>query len=211
MQKLATAAEDIAVNIKTDALGVIESVENWEEVRDYMAASLDSLKNDFGELPEMEKIFEKMKGMYSTKSSVEASAIQDAQQFHNFNGGKFVLNETVTGQIKTHNLYDNSKPFDTEVSITLEKLDAENDQYIIRSIQEVNSEQLTETTFNYFKEMLEGMGQEFIGREKFMDLKNLVEIVSRIHNTGWVLESVFWKEVIADGITNIEVRRIEMK
>jgi hypothetical protein len=36
-QKLAAVAEDIAVDIKTDELGVIQSVENWEEVRNYMA------------------------------------------------------------------------------------------------------------------------------------------------------------------------------
>ena len=44
-----------------------------------------------------------------------------------------------------------------------------------------------------------------------MKLTNSVETVSRIHNTGWVLESVLWKEVIADGKTNMEIRTIQMK
>lgn len=211
VQRLASAAENVAVLIKTDELGVIQSVENWEEVRDYMANSLDTLRSEFGGLPEMNKVFEQMKGMYSTKASIEASAIQDAQQFHSFNGGKFILNETLTGQIETPNLYESDKPFDTEVSITVEELDAENNQYIIRSIQEVNSEQLTETTFNYLKKMTDEWGQEFIEREKFKDIKNIVETVSRIHNTGWVLESILWKEVMAEGTTNMEIRIIKMK
>lgn len=211
VQKLAKIAEDISVDIKTDELGVIQSVENWEEVRDYMAKSFDTLIGDLPKSPEMDKIFNQMKRMYATKSSIEATAIQDAQQFHNFHGGKFTLHETVTGQIKTPNLYDNDRPFDTDVSVTLEELDAENNQYIIRSIQEVNSEQLTETTFKYLKEMTEGIGGKFMEREEFMDLTNVVETVSRIHNTGWVLESVLWKEVKAEGTTNMEIRRIEMK
>lgn len=211
VKKIAALAEDISVDIKTDELGVIQSVENWEEVRGYMAVSLDSLKREFDGIPGMDKVFEQMQGMYSTKSAIEASAIQDVQQFHNFYGGMFILNETVTGQLKTANLYEVDKPFDTEVTVTLEELDADNNQYIIRSIQEVNSEQLTETTFNYLKRMTDELGQEFIEREEFTDLKNIVETVSRIHNTGWVLESVLWKEVIADGITNMEIRRIEMK
>ncbi|MFC2188350.1 hypothetical protein ACFCT7_13625 [Fulvivirgaceae bacterium LMO-SS25] len=211
VKKLAALAEDIAVDIKTDELGVIQSVENWEEVRDYMAISLDSLKRDYSGIPGMDKVFEQMEGMYSTKSAIEASSIQDVQQFHNFNGGKFILNETVTGQLKTSNLFEIDKPFDTEVIVTLEELDADNNQYVIRSIQEVNSEQLTETTYNYLKRMNDELGQEFIEREKFMSLKNTVETVSRIHNTGWVLESILWKEVFADGTSSMEIRRIEMK
>jgi hypothetical protein len=211
VQKLATAAEDIAVDIELDELGVIQSVENWEEVRDYMSKSLDTIKNDFAGISGMDKVFQQMKGMYSSKYSIEATTIQDAQQLHNFHGGKYILNEKVTGQLKTANLYDNNKPFDTEVSVLLEELDKENNQYFIRSIQEVNSEQLSEATFNYLKEMTESLGQEFIEREEFVDLKNIVETVSRIHNSGWVIESVLWKEVVAEGTTNMEIRTIQMQ
>lgn len=211
VQKLATVSEDIAVEIKLDELGTIQSVENWEEVRDYMTNSIDSLKSDIAEIPGIDKVFQQMVGLYSTKASIEASAIQDALQFHNFHGAKYILNETATGQIKTPNLYDNEKPFDTEISVTLEELDKEINQFIIRSIQEVDSEQLTETTYKYLKEMTETMGQKFIEREEFIDLKNTVETVSRIHNTGWVLESILWKEVVAEGITNMEIRTIQMK
>jgi hypothetical protein len=211
VQKLATVSEDIAVDIRLDELGAIQSVENWEEVKDYMAKSINSMKNDFVQIPELEKVFQQISGMYSTKASIEASAIQDAQQFHNFHGGKYLLNESATGIIKSPNLYDPEKPFDTEIVVTLEELDKENNQFIIRSIQEVDSEQLTETTYNYLKEMTKNLGQEFIKREDFIDLKNSVETVSRIHNTGWILESVLWKEVIAEGITNMEIRTIQMK
>lgn len=211
VQKLATVSEDIAVEIRLDELGVIQSVDNWEEVRDYMAKSIDSIENDFGQIPEMDKVFRQMKGLYSTKESVEASAIQDAQQFHNFHGGKYKLNETVTGQLKTPNLYDFEKPFNMEVSVKLEEMDKENNEFIIRSIQEVDSEQLTEATYNYVKEMTENLGQKFIERADFIDLKNTVETVSRIHNSGWVIESILWKEVVAEGITNMEIRTIQMK
>lgn len=213
VQKLAAVSEDIAIDIKLDALGTIQSVENWEEVRDHIAKSIDSIKNDFDQIPGLDKIFHQMTVMYSTKASIEASAIEDVQQIHNFHGGKYMLNETATGKIKTPNLYDNANPFDTEVSVNLEELDKENNQFIIRSIQEVNSEQLAETTYKYLKEMTEnlGQGQEFIKREDFNDMKNSVETVSRIHNTGWVIQSILWKEVTTEGITNLDIRRIQMK
>lgn len=59
--------------------------------------------------------------------------------------------------------------------------------------------------------MAENLGQEFIKREDFLDLKHSVETVSLIHNTGWVIESILWKEVIAEGIMNMEIRTIKLK
>ena len=211
IKKIATLAEDIAVEINLDEFGVIESVNNWEEVRDYMSASFDSMRNELPQIPEMDKMFQQLKGMYSSRASIEGTAIQDAQQFHNFHGGKFTLNEKVTGEIKTTNVYYPDKPFDTEVTVMLEALDKENNQYQIRSINEVNSEQLTETTYNYLKDMYKNLGQEFPKTKEISKLSNMVETVSIIHNTGWVIESVLWKEVVAEGITDMEIRTIQLK
>lgn len=211
VQRIAALAEDIAVDIKIDELGAVESIANLEEVRTYMMKSLDSLKKDYAAIPAMDKVFQQMEKLYANKSSLEATAIKDVRQFHTFHGGKYILNETATGQIKTANIYDKEKPFDTKISVVLEALDSVNNDYIIRSIQEVDAKQLTETTFKYLKNLTEQAGKEFIKEEDFIELKNSIETVSRIHNTGWVIESVLWKEVVAEGKTNMEIRRIEMK
>lgn len=209
-QKLMAITENIAVDIKLDELGVIKSVENWKEVKAYMEKAIDSLESDLN-IPGMDKLFQQVRGMYATKEAIEASSIQDAQQFHNFHGGKYTLNEEIKGLLQSANLYDLNKPFDTEFSVLLEELDKENNQYIIRSIQEINSEQLTESTFNFLKKMAENLGQEFKERATFPDLKNIVETVSIIHNTGWVIESVLWKEVFVEGKTVMEIRKINLK
>ncbi|NRB52025.1 MAG: hypothetical protein HRU41_30410 [Saprospiraceae bacterium] len=121
VQKLAAVSEDIAVDIKLDELGAIAAVENWEEVRDYIVKSIDSMKNDLNLIPGLDKVLQQIAGMYSTKASIEASAIQDVQQFHNFHGGKYLLSEPATGIIKTPNLYNPEKLFDTEISVRLEE------------------------------------------------------------------------------------------
>lgn len=211
VQKLATVSEDISVEIKLDALGAIVGVVNWEEVRDYMTKSFDTLRNELPKIPEIDKMFQQFEVMYSSKASIEATAIQDAQQFHNFHGGKYKLNEKLTGQLTTPNVYFPDRPFDTEISVVLEELDEDNNQFTIRSINEVNSEQLTQTTYEYLSEMFKNMNQELPKRDDFKNLTNTVETVSRIHNTGWVLESVLWKEVVSEGITNMEIRTIQMK
>ena len=211
IQKLVKASEDIEVDIKLDALGVIQEVVNWEEVRDYMVKSIGEMKSDLPEIPEIEKMFQQIESTYSSKASIEAAAIQDVQQFHNFHGGKYPLNEKLTGQIKTPNIYYPEKPFDTNLIVILEELDEENSQFRIRSIHEVDTEQLTQSAFQYVSELFSNLNQKIPKREEFENLTNSVETVSRIHNTGWVLESILWKEVFVDGLTNIEIRTIQMK
>ena len=211
IQKLTSVANDIAIHIKIDPLGTIIGVENWEEVRDYMAAAFDTLKSQLPDMPEIDRVMEQTKLMYSSKASIEATAIQDVNQFHNFHGGRFVLNQEVTGQLQTPNVYYPDKPFDTHVSVILEELDQENNQYRIRSYNEVDSEQLTETTYEYMTQMFGEANQQMPTREEFMNVTNVVETVARIHDTGWVLESLLWKEVIADEMTNMEIRHIQMK
>jgi len=210
-QKVASAAEDIVVEIIVDELGVIQGVKNWESIRDYMAESMDLLVEDLNSIPGGDKVLNQIKSNYGTKTSIEASAIQDAQQFHNFYGGKFKLKEVATGRIKVPNLYDNHLPFDSEVRVELESIDQENNHYLIRSIQEVNSEQLTEMTYQYLKEIALNLDQEFVPRESFQPLTNVIETVSLMHNSGWVVESKLWKEVLYDGVTNLEIRSILLK
>lgn len=211
VQKITSLTDSIVVDIVIDEMGAIEGVKNWEEVAVFMEDAIKEVKKELGDVPQLNSIFDQMGAMYSTKLGVENTAIKDAHQMHNFHGGMFALNDTVTGNIKTPNLYYPEQPFDTEVSVIVEKMDAENNEYVIRSFQEVDAAQLTETTYKYVSGMMEKMGQKVMPREEFMDISNIVETVSRIHNTGWVLESIEWKEVVAEGVTQLKTRSIYMK
>lgn len=210
-QRLSSVAEDIAVDVRLNEVGIVEGVENWEEVRDYMAKSVDTMVGDFGELPGLDKIMGQIKAMYSTKGGVEGTAIKDVVQFHNFHGAAFKLDEKLEGQMKMPNLYNPEKPFDSNFSIILEEIDTVNYQYTMRSFQEVDSEQLTQTTFEFLNEMAKNMDMPLLKKEDFTDLSNTTETVSLIHNTGWVVESVQWKEVKVEGNTTEEIRKIWLK
>ncbi len=210
-QMIASVAQDIKVKIKLDEFGMILAVENWEEVRDYIILSLAEIKAELNVASEMDNVFRQIEAMYSSKEAIESASIQDVHQFHTFHGGRYVLNEPVTAQEFTTNLFDKDKPFDTQVYIGLESLDGENNECIIRTIQEIDSEQITETTYQYMKKMLLGFEKEFPKREEFPTITNTTEIVSQIHGSGWVLESIQWKEVFSEGITNMEIRTIIMK
>jgi len=210
MRKLLEISNEISVEIQTDEMGAIKGVVNWEEVKKHMEVAIDSLKKEVG-IPAFDQIFNQTKQLYATKQSIEAGSIQDAQQFHNFHGGLYPMNEVLSGTIQTPNLYDNARPFDSYISVSLEEIDVENSYFIIRSLQEVDSTQLTDATYLYLKKMASNFGKEFPERKDFQTLNNTIETVSSIHDTGWVIESKSWKIVVSEGVTGEEIRTIKMK
>lgn len=211
LQKLVSVSEDIGINIRLSSLGAIEEVINWQEVSGFISNSLNSLRSEYSDNPRVSEIIDKTVEMYATKASIEATAIQDAQQFHSFHGAKYTLNERLSGEIKTPNIYNVNKPFDTKVEVILEDMDEKNGEYRIRSIQEIDADQLAEATFNYLARMFKDSEEDLPKREEFMKLSNITETVSIIHDSGWVLESVLWKEVGVDNTSNMEIRTIRMK
>lgn len=210
VKKITGLSEDIKVIIETDEFGAIRSVRNWQEVSKYMKKTIQSLKADLKN-PQMEPIFKQVENMYTTKEGIEAAAVQDAQQFHTFHGGRYVLGEVLEAPLKVPNVYYPDKPLDSRVTLYLDELNPEDNNFIIRSSQEVDSEQLTETTLNYLKSMAKSMRTPAPKREDMGQVSNVTTTASRIHDTGWVIYSIQTKTVKAAGATNIEERIIEIK
>ena len=210
VRKLTSIANDISVKIKTDELGAFIEVVNWEEVRDYLAKVTETLKNELKDIPNYEKIIANVMNIYSTKESIEANAIKDAIQFYAFHGVKYKLGEKLEGKLETANNYG-EKPFETDVRFSLDEINEEDGNSILRMNQIINSEQLTDATYNYLKN-LGTFGDKFPQRNEFPSLTNETNTASRIHGeSGWIIYSIETKEITAEETTNIEERIIEIK
>src|SRR5690554_5544095 len=79
VKKITALSEDIKVVIETDEFGAIKGVKNWKEVSDYMEKSIQPIKDEYKNVPQLAQMFNQMEGMYTTKEGIEAAAIQDAQ------------------------------------------------------------------------------------------------------------------------------------
>ena len=210
VKKLTSIANDISVIIKTDEYGVFMEVVNWEEVRDYLTKVTETLKEELKDVPNYEQIIANVMSIYSTKESIEANAVKDAIQFYSFHGVKYTLGEELEGILETTNNYG-GKPFETDVRISLDEINEEDGNSILRMKQIVNSEELTDATYNYLNK-LGTFGDKFPPRNEFPSLTNETNTASRIHGeTGWVIYSVETKEISAEDTTNIEERIIEIK
>lgn len=211
VKKISALSEDLKVVIVTDEMGVLKGVKNWEEIRDYMKKTLSTVRAEFIKVPQMEQVFRQLEGMYTSREAIESAAIQDVQQFHTFHGARYRLGEVLEFDMKTNNMYKPDNPFDTRVTVNLDEINPDDNNFILRSTQEVDSEQLTVNTYEYLKSLADKMGTVAPKREEVGDLSNTTETASRIHGTGWVLYSIQTKTVEAPGASNVEERIIEIK
>ena len=210
VQKISSAAENVSVLIKTDEFGTVQEVLNWEEVRDYMDKMMDTLKTALKHIKGAERIIEESLAMYKNKEAIEANAIKDVIQFYDFHGGKYILNEEVTGEMQYANNYG-GEPFDVDLIIRMDELNQEDDNLVMRMHQSVNSEQLTKATYEYLKKT-PAFRDKMPVIEEFPTLTSDTWTASRIHgDTGWIIYSILTKEVNSEDITNIEERIIEIK
>jgi hypothetical protein len=210
VQKLMNITKDMKVVFKTDELGAFVEVVNWKEIKDYIQKATSTLRKDFKEIPEMDKVIKQIEATYSTKEAIESASIKDIQQFHTFHGAKYKLGEVLEGKLKVPNLYG-KEPFDSDFTIYLDEINEKDNNFIMRATQEVNKEQLTNATFTYLTTMANNMKVDPPKREDLKDLGNETLTASRIHGTGWVVYSVQTTTVTSDNITNIEERIIELK
>lgn len=210
VKKLTSLSEDITVLIKTDELGAFIEVVNWENVRDYLNKVAIELKTELKDVPNSDKIIDNIIKTYNSKKSIEANAIKDALQFYSFYGVKYKLDEEIKGNLTVLNNFG-GKPFDNEVKLSLDEINAEEGNSIIRMKQTVDSKQLTDETYKYLKK-IGTFGKNIPKREDFPSLTNETYTASRIHgDTGWIIYSIETKEIKAEETTNIEERIIEIK
>ncbi|WP_299015463.1 hypothetical protein [uncultured Polaribacter sp.] len=210
IQKISALASDIVVQIKTDEFGSFMEVVNWESIRDYQLKVIDQLKDELKDVPNISNIINGVMKNFNSKEAIEANAIKDAIQFYSFHGIKYTLNEEVKGNVSLRNNFG-GKPFDTDLSYSLDEINTEDGNAVIRMQQVVNAEQLTNETYKYLKKLNNGVAK-FPDRKDFPTLTNETFTASRIHGaTGWVIYSIETKEVKAQGSTNIEERIIEIK
>ena len=210
VQKLMNINKDMKVVFKTDEFGSFIEVVNWKEIKAYIQKEVSTLRKDFKEIQEIDNVIKQIETTYSTKEAIESASIKDIQQFHSFHGAKYKLGEVIKGQIKVPNLYG-TEPFDSEFSLSLDEINEADNNFIIRSTQQVNIEQLTNATFDYLTKTAKTMNIEPPKREELKALKNETLTATRMHGTGWVVYSVQTTTITSDNVTNIEERTIEIK
>ena len=100
------------------------------------------------------------------------------------------------------------KPIDTKYELTLEELNFEDNNGVLRLVQTQDETQLADFTYAYLKKM---MPKVPFKRNEMPKVSSVTELASRIHNAGWVIYSVETKNITAIDATTVEERVIELQ
>ncbi len=208
--KVLAAMQNTKVLIRTDELGSFQEVVNWQELHNFIDIAMEELKKLYGNDDKLNNLIDQVKALYSSKESLEAAAINEIRQFYLFHGVKYKLGEHIEYQTKAPNMVG-GEPFDAQVTVSLDEIDPEYDNAVFRLWQGIDSEQLTEATFQYLVNVSKTMGVKPLVRSDIQNLESNTWVSVRMHGgSGWPLYSIETKEVKASGVTRIEERIIEI-
>jgi hypothetical protein len=211
LNKLASISENLRVLIKTDEMGSFQEVLNWQEVSSSIKKAMGVVKKEFKSVPNLDEIFKSLEAIYTTKAGIEGTAMKEAQQYYTFHGGKYKLGEEVSAKIQLPNNYGGA-PIDADLTIRLDEINADDNNYIVRYWQISDSKQLTDAAYEFVKKLAAASGAKNVPtRDKMPPTTHQEDVASRIHNTGWVIYTVRTKVVDVEGVSSVEEVVLEMK
>lgn len=208
LQKFATLTQDMIVTIKTDELGALQSIENWQDISKFIKKALKKLKKETKDIPNMDTYIKQIMQQYDSKEEIELAAIAEIRLFHTFHGAKYLLEDEIRANVKTPNLHG-GEAFDTQVTLWVDEINPNDNDFIIRMHQSVDSMQLTKSTYDYLKNMSNTLEIQGIDIKDFPTCTNDIYTASLLHGTGWVLYAIETKEVEADHIISISELTID--
>jgi hypothetical protein len=168
------------------------------------------LQNEFKNDPKFNELMLEVNKVYNSKENIEAIGINEIQQFHTFFGAKYIKGEITRGTIQIPNVLG-TKPFDAAVEIFLEEINTKDENYILRFEQSVDKKQLATAVTEYINNLAKKTGKPAPKNLGLDNLVNEVTIGTRMHETGWVIYSIYTKTVITDNMEEVEERIIEIK
>jgi hypothetical protein len=209
-QKLELLNQGKKVRFKTDEMGTFEELLNWKEVQGHILKTSTVLQNEFKNDPKFNELMLEVNKVYNSKENIEAIGINEIQQFHTFFGAKYIKGEITRGTIQIPNVLG-TKPFDAAVEIFLEEINTKDENYILRFEQSVDKKQLATAVTEYINNLAKKTGKPAPKNLGLDNLVNEVTIGTRMHETGWVIYSIYTKTVITDNMEEVEERIIEIK
>lgn len=210
MKKLIEATKLNKAIIKTNELGVFEELVNWKDVRKETMRLFKVMQKEFKQIPNFDSLLKQQMALFQSKASIEAALIEEIQQFYTFHGGAYKYGEDIESTIQMPNRYG-GKPFDAEVVIWVDTLNATDSYSTICMTNTVDSVQLWNAAYEYLTKMASTMSIPLPKKEDFPSFKNITYTTAQIHNYGWIISSIVTKEIEADNMLKVEEQIIEIK
>lgn len=196
---ISNPTDSVKVEFITDELGAFKEVLNMEELLSFYDKKFKTLIKESRD-KELKKILIQVNKQFKNENFIKNNSYKDLLNFYTFHGAKYDLKKEYNAKMKTSNNYG-GEPFDTEVKVWLDEIDSENNNFIMRSYQKIDSIQLKNAVSKHLKAPL----------NKIPEITNETYIANRIHGTGWTTYSILTREVNSDNSKSVEEYIIKIK
>ena len=207
--QLQAILSDTPILLTMDVYGSNVHVLNWETLSNAVNEKCSLLLIEYMDKPSALTKINHTKSKYRSNTSIENYIIKDVSQYFTYHGAKYKLGETITEDIKIPNNFGGD-PLDATAALVLDELLPENNTSIIKSFQNINSQQLTAVTYDYIKSLniVEGALPTY---EDFPTVTMQIWGGSEIHsNSGWVIYSQKSEQVTSGDDVTLKERIIEI-
>lgn len=207
--ELQAILSDTPILVTTNIYGSDIGVLNWEDISNIVNKKCQVLLTEYNDKPVAQSLINQTISKHSNKESFETFVIRDVNQFFAYHGARYKLGETITTAVKIPNNYGGD-PLDANSAMVLDELLPENNTFIIKSFQNINSQQLTAVTYDYLTSLniVEG---DLPPYEDFPTVTKQIWGGSEIHSTsGWVIFSQESEQITSGNNVTLKERVIEI-
>jgi hypothetical protein len=208
VQKFYKLAQNVKFVITTNEMGTFGEVANVKDLQLYATNTAQILKKELKATKNADAIVNRLYASFASKESIENDLSEEIYQFYFYHGGKYKLDVPATMKLELPNA-SGGKPIAAELVIKLTEINAEDDNYVIRSSQLVDKAQATEATFQILRQS--NQLEEGFTRDQMPEVIIEDTMAARIHGTGWTTYSTKTKTITTGDTSDVEQWTIELQ
>jgi len=208
--KLLTLQEGLKILFRTNDVGVLSKLLNVDEVRAHMSAGLPVVRKQFKGTASLEKMIAPVAASIEDPEALETIVTRDLRQMLMFHGAQYQLGKDIRSAILIPGVFG-GKALDGQVTLMLDQINREGNNYILRATETVDRSQLAERIFEVQSAGALQSGAAAPRREHMGEVSMEIETGSRIHGSGWVLYSFQTKTVSSGKSVSVEEVVMEIR
>ena len=209
LKTILTAYQPTKVLVKTDEMGMFAEIINSAEISAAMTKRLKNLIKKYKSDQYLVSEFTALIDKYASKDAVEQLALSEIQQYYNYHGGRYKLDENLSATVKSPFL-NLEEGIDAELNVWLSEINVDDNNYILQMSKILDEEAMKKLMYEEAKNDPELTPDEKPEIHDMPQLKVETWAASRIHNSGWIVYSVQTVEVLFDNEKSTEERTIEL-
>ena len=209
LKTILTAYQPTKVLVKTDEMGMFAEIINSAEINAAMTKRLKNLIKKYKSDQYLVSEFTALIDKYASKDAVEQLALSEIQQYYNYHGGRYKLDENLSATVKSP-FMNLEEGIDAELNVWLSEINVDDNNYILQMSKILDEEAMKKLMYEEAKNDPELTPDEKPEIHDMPELKVETWAASRIHNSGWIVYSVQTVEVLFDNEKSTEERTIEL-